>query len=350
MILFISFVLATFFLMHFYVFWRLFGMFGCRRRWGFWLLTVFGAISLIGSRILESYIDHLLIEMFFVAAGYWLGVLWLLFCTMLVYEIAKYLIPHSPRTGGTVIIMVVCVLTGYATLNARRITVAAIDIPGPEKLRIVQLSDVHIGSMNAAFIQKMVDKTNALEPDKILITGDLVDTFSRSTQQTLTLLADLNAPVYFVSGNHEYYAGRKDVLDALARLGVILMDNRIEHIGAIQLIGLPDMADALEAEGSLLALPYDRNAYSILMFHRPMRLDFLERAGINLTLVGHTHRGQLFPFNFIVRLFESPLYGLHQHGESFLYVTSGTGLWGPRMRLGTNNELVLIRLVPPSEQ
>ncbi len=346
MTLFVLFVLVTFFAMHFYVFWRLFDMFGCRRRWGFWSLTILGAISLIGSRILESYIDHILIEIFFVAAGYWLGVMWLLFCSMLIYEVIKYILPHQPRTGGKLIIAVVCIAALYATLNARRVTVNTINLTGPEAMRIVQWSDVHIGSMNAAYIQKIVEKTNSLDPDMILITGDLVDHLSRSTQKAMARLTQLNGPVYFVSGNHEYYTGRKQVLDELERLGVTLMDHRVRDLGSVQLIGLPDMTDPAQAEGALLALPYDRNAYSILMFHRPMNIDFLAQAGIHLTLVGHTHRGQIFPFNLIVRFFERPLYGLHQQGDSFLYVTSGTGLWGPRMRLGTNNEIVVIDLKP----
>ena len=344
MAFFIGTVLAISFLMHFYVYWRLFGLFGCKRRWGFWLLTLVGTVSLIGSRILESYYDSYVIEVIFVAAGYWLGVLWLLFCTLLLYEIARWVVPHAKRTGGIAILAVVCVLSAYATVNARRITVATIQVPGPEPMRLVQLSDVHIGSMNAAFIRKMVEKTNRLNPDKILITGDLVDTFGRSTQNTLKLLADFEAPVYFVSGNHEHYVGRQDVLDALRRLNVTNMDDRIEQLGPIQLIGIPDMTDRQQAQGVLTGMPYDRDAYTILMFHRPMDIAFLEQAGIDLTLVGHAHAGQIFPFNFIVRFFEYPVYGLHRRGDSFLYVTSGTGLWGPRMRLGTNNEIVVVEL------
>lgn len=346
MTFFIGIVLAISFLMHLYVYGRLYGLFGCKRRWSFWILTLLGTVSLIGSRILESYFDHYLIEVIFVAAGYWLGVLWLLFCTVLIYEVLRWAVPHPKRTGGIVIIAVACVLSVYAALNARRITVRTIRIPGPEPMRLVQLSDIHIGSMNAAFIRKVVDKTNSLKPDIILITGDLVDTFSRSTQEALKRLADLEAPVFFISGNHEFYAGRPQVLDALRKLNVTIMDNRIEHLGDVQLIGIPDTTDPQQAEGTLLSMPYDRSAYTILMFHRPMDIAFLEQAGINLTLVGHTHKGQIFPFNVIVRYFENPLYGLHQRADSFLYVTSGTGLWGPRMRLGTSNEIVIIELTP----
>ena len=251
MVFFIGTVLAISFLMHFYVYWRLYGLFDCKRRWGFWTLTFLGSISLIGSRILESYFDHYLIEVVFVAAGYWLGVLWILFCTLLLYEVVRWITPGPQRTAGIVIIAVVCMLSGYATLNARRITVTTIRLPGPEPLRLVQLSDIHIGSMNAAFIRKMVDKTNSLNPDKILITGDLVDTFSRSTQETLKLLADFDAPVFFVSGNHEFYAGRPQVLDALRQMGVTIMDNRIEQLGAVQLIGIPDTTDAQQAQGKI---------------------------------------------------------------------------------------------------
>jgi hypothetical protein len=82
------------------------------------------------------------------------------------------------------------------------------------------------------------------------------------------------------------------------------------------------------------------------MFHRPLDPAFLEQARIRLTLAGHTHRGQIFPFGLIVGRIESPLYGLHRRGDSVLYVTSGTGLWGPRMRLGTDNEIVVIELDP----
>ncbi len=348
--LFIAFIQVLFFLMHFYVLWRLFGLFGCRRRWGFWILTLVASTALIGSRIAEAYIDHIAIEMFFVAAGYGLGLVWLLFSVLLVYEVVKYLVPHKPRTAGIAIITVVCVLAAYATVNARRITVNTFAVPGPAPLRIVQLSDIHIGSMNAAFIQRMVDKTNALQPDKILITGDLIDHLSTRTRAAMTLLADLEAPTYFVSGNHEFYAGRREIINLLDQVGIETLDNRFIRRGPIQLIGLPDTPDLSHAESALLAMPYDRHLYSILMFHRPIDIEFLNQAGIDLTLVGHTHGGQIFPFHFLARFFERPLYGLHQYGDSFLYVCSGTGLWGPRMRLGSNNEIALIELTPPQTQ
>lgn len=345
--LFILFIQLIFFLMHFYVLWRLFGLLGCRRRVGFWILTIFASISLIASRILEAYIDHILVEMLFVAAGYWLGLVWLLLSVMLVYEIARYLVPHKQRTAAISIIAVVCVLAAYATVNARRITVNTLAVPGPAALRIVQLSDIHIGSMNEAFIQKMVDKTNGLQPDKIFITGDLIDHLSTRTRATMNLLAELEAPTYFVSGNHEFYAGRGEIIDVLDQLGIETLDNRFIRRGPVQLIGLPDTTDLSRAESALLAMPYDRQLYSILMFHRPIDIAFLNQAGIDLALVGHTHGGQIFPFHIIVWLFERPIYGLHQYGESFLYVSSGTGLWGPRMRLGSSNEIVLIELEPP---
>lgn len=210
----------------------------------------------------------------------------------------------------------------------------------------MQISDVHICSVSDAHFGRIIEQTNRLNPDFICITGDLVDTLSVRTRQSMQRLGELKAPVFFTSGNHEYYAGRREVLDELRRLNVTLMDNRVVNLCSAQLIGLPDMTDRAQAEAELLMMPIDRQQFVMLMYHRPLEIGFLQERGINLTMVGHTHRGQIFPFGFIVRLFEPSLYGLHRRGDSAMYVTSGAGLWGPRMRLGTRNEIVLYEIAP----
>jgi len=343
--IFVLIVLAISFAMHFYVFWRLFGLLGWRRRWGFWLLTLTASVALVGSRILEAYFDHILVDAAFVGSAYALGLMWLAFCVLLAYEVMRWCVPHRKRTAGISIVAVVAVLAGYATWNATRITVKTVTLPGPP-MRIVQLSDVHICSVSDAHFGRIIEHTNRLNPDMICITGDLVDTLSTRTRQTMQRLSELKAPVFFTSGNHEYYAGRWEVLDELRRLNVTIMDNRVVNLCSAQLVGLPDMTDKQQAEAELLMMPIDRRQFVILMFHRPLDIGFLEERGIDLTMVGHTHRGQIFPFGLIVRLFESPLYGLHRCGDSAMYITSGTGLWGPRMRLGTNNEIVLYEIAP----
>ncbi|MDH5464559.1 MAG: metallophosphoesterase, partial [Thiovulaceae bacterium] len=224
-------------------------------------------------------------------------------------------------------------------------------------IKIVQISDLHISrSMDEAFVERIVTRINALEADIIAITGDLVDAKVTDIQAAIDWLGKLKAKqgTFFVTGNHEYYIDTQEILGYLDDMGIQIMDNKntfIEELG-INLVGVPDLHagqfatqdnDIYAMDILKATLKLKKDTPTLLLAHQPKAIEFLEDFKPHLTLSGHTHGGQLFPFNYLVRLAQPYVKDLHQFDkESFIYVSSGTGFWGPPMRLGVPSEITLI--------
>jgi len=167
-------------------------------------------------------------------------------------------------------------------------------------------------------------------------------------------MQNLSTPVLFVTGNYEGYVGIERVTKALQAANVNVLRNQTKDFGPLRIIGIDYSDNRKKLQPILQHLSSDSNRFTLLMTHRPVELETLSMAHIDFALAGHTHAGQIFPFNYIVRLFYPYLSDLHKyndHGTS-IYVTSGTGTWGPRMRLGSGSEIVLLKirknLPPPS--
>lgn len=274
----------------------------------------------------------------------WYGVLWLLFSALIIYEILRPFIKVKPAIAGGTIVAIVGVIVVYSIINAQFIRIKTLTIPGPENIDIVQLSDIHVGSVSVKYMARLIDKTNALNPDMVLITGDLVDNFNPTIQKGISLLKNLNVPVLFVTGNHEQYAGRSKIIRSLRAENVKVLENQIFDFGQIQIIGIDDTVRKNMLQQMMRQIKFDSSKYTILMYHRPFELKDEPLDGIDLLLCGHTHGGQIFPFNFIVEIFYRPLSGLHKLDSTYQYVTTGCGTWGPRMRFGSRSEIVLIKI------
>ncbi|WP_437936413.1 metallophosphoesterase [Sorangium sp. So ce341] len=222
--------------------------------------------------------------------------------------------------------------------------------------RIVQLTDLHIGpTIGRAWLERVVAQVNALKPDLIAITGDLVDGSVEELREHTAPLAELRARhgVFFVTGNHEYYSGVEAWIAELGRLGVRVLRNERVSIGdadhSFDLAGVDDWSargmgrDHGPDLGRALA-GRDPSRELVLLAHQPKQiLDAAER-GVGLQLSGHTHGGQIFPWGLFVRLDQPYVAGLSSHGESQIYVSRGTGYWGPPMRVGAPSEISLIEL------
>ena len=224
---------------------------------------------------------------------------------------------------------------------------------------IVQLTDLHIGATKSrSFVTDVVRRTNALAPDVIAITGDLVEGRFGSGRDDTLALADLRARlgVFMVTGNHEYYSGLREWLPKLQRLGIRVLRN--EHVvidaekgGGWELAGIEDWnGRSIEPDGGpdlgRALSGHDPARPVILLSHQPRAIFSAAQAGVALVLSGHTHGGQIWPFSCLVRLQQPFLEGLHRVGRTLLYVSPGTGYWGPPMRLGTRAEIARITLVP----
>jgi predicted MPP superfamily phosphohydrolase len=249
------------------------------------------------------------------------------------------------------------------TASGLRAALAAIDvreldvrIPGlPAALdgfRLVQLSDLHLGPiLGRDWLAGVVSRARGLRPDLVAITGDLVDGSVEQLAphvEPLRALADVPHGVFFVTGNHEYYSGVDEWLAHLPSLGVRpLRNERVEVAPGLDLAGIddptgrppghgPDLRKALAGRDPARAL--------VLLAHQPRQFFEAAEHKVPLTLVGHTHGGQLWPFSWLVHLLQPFVAGLHRKGDSWLYVSRGAGFWGPPLRVGAPAEITLVRL------
>ena len=265
--------------------------------------------------------------------------------------IARVLAAAATATmGGLAVFATRAVRTPIAV---KRIDVSLSRLPRSHNgLAVVQITDIHVGSMiGATFIREIVAQVNALSPDIVAITGDLVDGSVEDLREAVAPLAGLHARhgVYFVTGNHEYFSGAAPWVAELSRLGLRVLANERVTIGegadAFDLAGVDDHSAArfggLGAEEALSRALANRDATRelVLLAHQPRQFTDAIRHGVGLQLSGHTHGGQIWPFTFLVALSQPFVAGLHRRGDSQIYVSRGTGFWGPPMRLGAPAEI-----------
>ncbi len=221
---------------------------------------------------------------------------------------------------------------------------------------IVQITDVHIGNtIGRAFVEAMVAEVAAARGDLIAITGDLVDGSVRRLAHAAEPLADLRAPhgVFFVTGNHEYYSGVGPWLAHLPTLGVVPLRNERVRIGdgdaSFDLAGIDDRSGRrFRGHGPDLAAAVsgrDPSRELVLLAHQPRMVSDAVVHGVGLQLSGHTHGGQIWPWHYLARAQQGGLLaGLSRHGDTQLYVSRGTGYWGPPVRVGAPAEITRIVL------
>ena len=218
--------------------------------------------------------------------------------------------------------------------------------------RIVQISDVHVGpTIGKDFIESVVARINALKPDLVAITGDLVDGSVEALSEHVAPLGKIQAKdgVFFVTGNHEYYSGADSWLAHLGKLGIKALRNEHVVIGGSDsgfvLAGIDDPTSPLSDLKQALA-GRDASRACVLLAHQPKAIELADELGVDLQLSGHTHGGQMFPWNFLVRLQQPFVAGLHTLARGAqIYVSRGTGYWGPPMRVGAPAEITEIELV-----
>ena len=229
-----------------------------------------------------------------------------------------------------------------------------------ETINLVHLTDIHLGLFRGRrFLERIVKKTNDLNPDLILNTGDLFDGRNQLSRQTLEPLSELEAPHYFIDGNHDEYTGVNEIRELLRNLGVQVLENEVVSTNNINIIGLKymradgktfDMHASLDSgptiKNTLEALEIPDNKANIILHHSPVGINYAQEAGGNLFLAGHTHGGQIIPFNFFTKLAFPFNRGLYDFKQMKVFVSEGLGTFGPPMRLGTKSEVVMIRLIP----
>ncbi len=316
--------------------------------------------------------------LFFVAFG-WLGLLLLLFALLAISEVGRLavyavrqVLDAAPADAGRRATLArlfagavglagfglaaSAVRSGLARVAVKRVEIALERLPASMSgISIAQLTDIHVGpTIGREFIEEIVHQTNALAPDIIAITGDLVDGSVEQLREQVAPLANLKARygVYFVTGNHEYYSGLDAWCEELTRLGIVVLRNERVSIGSddasFDLAGVDDFSAAgHEGQGPDLARALagrDPARELVLLAHQPKAIYEAEQLGVGLQLSGHTHGGQLWPWKYLVRLQQPVVSGLERFGRALIYVSNGTGYWGPPMRLGAPAEITQVVL------
>jgi len=225
--------------------------------------------------------------------------------------------------------------------------------PEADGLTIAHLSDVHLGTiLGPSFLDRLIERTDELEPDVVAITGDLVDGDAGVVEEMVPRMRTLTAPrgVFSVLGNHEYYAGRERSRALMRDAGFEVLDNEAhELVAGLYLAGIPDARGSAQTGRPEADLPLTLSGVSdddavVLLQHAPENEEQAAAAGVDLMLNGHTHGGQLWPFHYLVRKAYPNYAGVYRVGAMTQIVSRGSGQWGPPMRFLAPSEIILITL------
>ncbi len=321
---------------------------------------LFLSLSFIGSSFLAHYSEGILARIIYTIFSFWLGMGWNLTMALVVSWLIvgvtkitgqdfdyKYLVVFS--------IVFMVVLSAWGAWNAynpkiKNVTVKIKNLPPAWKnKKVIQLSDVHLGHIyGKRFLNKIIKQVNVQKPDIIFITGDLFDGMEGELGGLVSPLGHIQAPggIYFITGNHETYLGVDKSIEAIKDTPIKFLDNEMVDIDGMQILGVsyPERGDKKSFSQKVAEVKnFNNQSPSILLYHNPDIAKEAKALGINLQLAGHTHRGQIFPFQLITYLINGRYHnGLTQEGDFNIYTSSGTGTWGPMMRTSGRSEIVVI--------
>ncbi len=308
--------------------------------------------------------------LYFISSSF-IGFTFMLFVVAVFYDLTitvskRVPIDHSRRKTLKLLFDVTMLIAAFAYLfrgfsqgiqfpQLNRVMVKVKDFPF-EKFNLVQLTDVHVGrTIKRDFIEELVKQTNALKPDMVVITGDLIDLAISQIEYDLYPLIDLNAPTYFILGNHEYFHGVGEAVEYIKSLGIIPLLNEHVVIGEgkkqFNLVGMNDVAgkraNFYPPDPDAAYSGVDQNKACIVLAHQPRMIMEMDDYRCDLMLSGHTHGGQIFPFGLLVMAAQPYLAGLYEHApDRQIFVSRGTGYWGPPLRFLAPSEISQIFIQP----
>ena len=353
---FISIAFAIYFLVHLYIFLSLKNGLSTSRSYSLYLAAGILLLSFIYPWAIFTGRPATLIYI----GSIWLGVMAISFSMLILKDAASYFIPTAKEYLTYVALVMTCIMCVYSYINESKVRVHEIEIPvnkdieGLRGMTFVQLSDLHLDTIkDEKWIDAVVTQVNALSPDFIVITGDIVDGRAIFHNEKSDILKKLKSKygVFGCLGNHEYYAGKDQAVSFIKNANIDLLLNSGKTIaGKIYIAGVDDsqgLRFGSEGPNFKKALAgADASKYVILLSHKPDHVSFEEAIslGTDLMLSGHTHAGQIPPIDFIVYLFYKHGNGLYFEGKHAGYTSSGTGSWGPPMRFLNSSEIVRFTL------
>lgn len=338
----------------------------------FWLAAMLPVIG----RIMESRYGSRLSAILLNLGYIWVGFLFYCFVLSILTGILYITVRSAEKMGwicfapGTlksgfpslawIIFGILAILATIGMQSVRNPVIRKLDLelksisPLTETLTIVQLSDLHLDTLKSvAWWQRIVDRTNALQPDVIVLTGDIIDEDPDELAVFMPGFKRLKARlgIFGVTGNHEFYIDTNKAMTMMGECGIRMLRNEVYPIADIvNLVGLDDptgigVSAAPSPDFGRLAQSIDPDLPVIVLNHQPIYIEEVLSLGGDVQISGHTHDGQLWPFKWINRLVFHYQNGLHRIDDLHLYVSSGTGTWGPPFRIGTESEIVLYRAV-----
>ena len=347
---------------------------GTKARWGLVFFMLLMILAPILIRVAENMGHKAGMEQFAYLSFTWMGLLFLFIIIFAVLDTARFglflvdkigwmkvsLPPLNPKAVFTGIAVLVLGIYGYGLYEARAIRTEHVTIRSPElseetgRIRLAQISDVHLGLIvRTARLEKILTAVEEARPDVFFVTGDLVDGQLDDIGAMAAMFSRIAPPYgkFAITGNHEFYAGLDSSLDFIRHAGFTTLRNRSVRVGGINIVGVDDGAaerfqvQRQPLEPELLAnLPPD--GFTILLKHRPV-IDAQSAGLFDLQLSGHTHKGQIFPFNILTYIFYPRPSGLSVLDTGArLYLSRGTGTWGPPIRFLSPPEVTIIDLVP----
>ena len=329
----------------YYVGFRLFTIFGLALGPLFWTAVIVLALLFLAGMGLPAVNDNPSLRGLNIALGVWVGFFLILLFLLIFLDIARFFLAWLDyRTAGVAVIALALALALIGAANARFVRTRRLKVPAGgigKPVRIVLLSDLHLGPvLDLAYFRRVVERANRESPDIVLITGDLID--GKLTEEMFAPINDLKAPVFFSPGNHEEYVGMEEFLEHLRRTKARpLLDEKVD-MGGYELAGINFSWDKRRFDAMIAKVVPTAGKYSVLMSHGPPAFDAARRAGFDLTVAGHTHGGQFWPFTGFGRLFVRYRLGMYERDGKRLFVTSGAGTWGPPIRLGSSSEMAVI--------
>ncbi|MCX6258711.1 MAG: metallophosphoesterase [Bacteroidia bacterium] len=377
-IIFFSIALTVYFFINLYIYHR--GLQAVQyypglKPWFIVAFLVFASAYIIG-RVTEKYLPSGVGDTIIYAGSFWLGAMLYFFLAVVLLDLARvvnHFLPYFPSfftdnypksrfVAGlvTFIIVTVLLLAGHINAVHPRITKLNIEVhkkaAGLQGLNIAMISDVHLGTIiGKSRLEKIVSVINSLNPDVVIIAGDMFDedissVISANVCEPLDNIRS-RLGVYFIPGNHDYFGGVDVALNYLKSHHIIILRDSVAVLdGGIYLAGRDDRSANRFTNHNRKPLNEllqgsDTGKPLILLDHQPFALNEAMKCGVDLQLSGHTHHGQLFPVNLITKMIYDLSWGYEKIGNTHFYVSCGVGTWGPPVRIGSFSEIVNIKLV-----
>ena len=381
MLTFFGIVFALYGLINYYIIRRGLSIVSSEHKTLFLVVSIFVVVSYIAGRFLERAFPSIISTVLIWIGSFWIAFMFYFFLSLVAVDLLRlinHFVPFFPeiisknpektkRFTALVIILFVFITVAGGYINTKMIVVQHYKIPvkksagNLKSLNIAMASDIHLGTiLDSSFLEKVVDKINALNPDIVLLPGDVIDEdigpVLRDNMGHLLEKIKSKYGVYAVTGNHEYIGGVDAACNYLTSHGIkMLRDSVIKIDNAFYLIGREDIAIRQFAHKQRKDLKellngVDHSFPLIMMDHEPFKLNEAFENGIDLQLSGHTHNGQLWPMNFLISKIYELGWGYMIKGNTHYYVSCGVGGWGPPIRTGSRPEIVNITLVFKGKQ